>query len=247
VTANDTLDVLLQAILDEPDVDLHRLVFADALEESGEWDRAEFVRVQLGIECMGGYGSCQNPRRGTSTVGCGECPLCVLCRRQDALFTGERFWNWFGAAGAGMPGTPGVGWTDDLTCVVGYGTLHRANRTVTVRRGFVAGITLPCRAFLAHAGAIFRAHPVERVTLAGKHPAADAAGAPCAWFHRDDDRQPDDLPPALFRLLSGGRETEPGHPSGIWYREYGSEAAALADLHAACLRYGRQKRREAAP
>jgi uncharacterized protein (TIGR02996 family) len=40
-------DVLLRAILDDPDDDAPRLVYADWLEEHGEAERAEFIRVQV--------------------------------------------------------------------------------------------------------------------------------------------------------------------------------------------------------
>src|SRR5215213_6729162 len=40
-------DALLQAILAAPDDDAPRLVFADWLDEHGEPDRAEFIRVQV--------------------------------------------------------------------------------------------------------------------------------------------------------------------------------------------------------
>ena len=39
----------LKTILDDPDDDTHRLVYADWLEEHGEPERAAFVRLQL--EC----------------------------------------------------------------------------------------------------------------------------------------------------------------------------------------------------
>jgi uncharacterized protein (TIGR02996 family) len=38
---------LLQAVLDAPDDDLPRLVFADWLDENGESDRADFIRAQI--------------------------------------------------------------------------------------------------------------------------------------------------------------------------------------------------------
>src|SRR5438552_3731260 len=41
---------LLRAILDDPDDDGLRLVYADWLEEHGEPERAEFIRVQLELE-----------------------------------------------------------------------------------------------------------------------------------------------------------------------------------------------------
>lgn len=38
---------LFQAILDEPDENAPRLVYSDWLEENGEPDRAEFIRLQI--------------------------------------------------------------------------------------------------------------------------------------------------------------------------------------------------------
>src|SRR4051812_32708846 len=40
-------DAFLQAILDDPDDDVPRLVYADWLDDQGEHDRAEFIRTQL--------------------------------------------------------------------------------------------------------------------------------------------------------------------------------------------------------
>ena len=40
-------DALLAAVLADPDADLPRLVYADWLEERGEAERAEFIRVQV--------------------------------------------------------------------------------------------------------------------------------------------------------------------------------------------------------
>ena len=42
-------DALLRSILERPDDDVRRLVMADWLEENGESERAEFIRVQLEI------------------------------------------------------------------------------------------------------------------------------------------------------------------------------------------------------
>src|SRR5437660_4410728 len=38
---------LLQAVLEAPDDDAPRLIYADWLEEHGDADRAEFIRVQI--------------------------------------------------------------------------------------------------------------------------------------------------------------------------------------------------------
>src|SRR4051794_8966487 len=40
-------DPLLRAVLDDPDDDAPRLVYADWLDDHGAHDRAEFIRVQI--------------------------------------------------------------------------------------------------------------------------------------------------------------------------------------------------------
>jgi uncharacterized protein (TIGR02996 family) len=45
-------DAFLQAILESPDDDTPRLVYADYLDEHGETDRAEFIRVQVALASL---------------------------------------------------------------------------------------------------------------------------------------------------------------------------------------------------
>jgi uncharacterized protein (TIGR02996 family) len=45
-------DAFLQAILESPDDDTPRLVYADWLDEYGETDRAEFIRVQIALAAL---------------------------------------------------------------------------------------------------------------------------------------------------------------------------------------------------
>ena len=40
----------LRTILEDPEDDTHRLIYADWLEEHGDCDRAEFIRVQCELE-----------------------------------------------------------------------------------------------------------------------------------------------------------------------------------------------------
>ena len=80
------LDALRQAVLAAPDDDLPRLVFADYLEESGDPDRAQFIRVQVELAKTPEYE-----------------PLAVLCQtRKKEWLTGE---PWFECqlAGVGEP------------------------------------------------------------------------------------------------------------------------------------------------
>jgi uncharacterized protein (TIGR02996 family) len=47
-------DALLRAIQTEPDNDLHRLVYADWLDDHGDAARAEFIRLQCEVPCLPG-------------------------------------------------------------------------------------------------------------------------------------------------------------------------------------------------
>jgi uncharacterized protein (TIGR02996 family) len=45
-------DAFLQAIIEQPDDDTPRLIYADWLDEHGDPDRAEFIRVQCELACL---------------------------------------------------------------------------------------------------------------------------------------------------------------------------------------------------
>jgi uncharacterized protein (TIGR02996 family) len=70
-----TLDALRQAVLASPDDDLPRLVFADYLEETGDPDRAAFIRAQIELAKTPEYE-----------------PFAVLCKtRKREWLTGDRW------------------------------------------------------------------------------------------------------------------------------------------------------------
>ncbi len=70
---------LLQAVCANPDDDLPRLVYADWLEEQGQPDRAEFIRLQL-----------ENHRQGLTLASCEDRTV-----RETTLFT-QHFSEWIG-------------------------------------------------------------------------------------------------------------------------------------------------------
>lgn len=80
-----TQSALLAAIIQEPDCDLHRFVYADLLEEQGEVERAEFIRVQLEL-AETGLEKCSSPVVAETTKwACGRCTFCRLTRRSEEL------------------------------------------------------------------------------------------------------------------------------------------------------------------
>jgi uncharacterized protein (TIGR02996 family) len=175
-----TEEAILGAIITEPAEDLHRLAYADWLEEHGDDARAEFVRAQCAYP--GWFGALPGPSD----------PLPGAVARAWDLLHGGVADAWLG----GMPGAPfGPG-------RAGTPCWERASRggdiSVRFRRGFVSEVTLPCAAWEGHGPALVRAAPVERVTLTGKQPfmhhwARYPGGAELSY----------EIPPGIYRNLRG--------------------------------------------
>lgn len=145
-----TEDALLAAVLANPDDDLPRLVYADWLEEHGEPERAEFIRVQVELA----------RRSGEVCVACDdgaecECDIRQLRRRERELIDAHGF-DWFQTTIPGIDLIPCL----NPTMQPGGGMIP-----ATIRRGFVDEIRCTLADWLSHGSAIVRKHPVSRVEL----------------------------------------------------------------------------------
>lgn len=120
------------------------------------------------------------------------------------------------------------------------------------RRGFVSEIHLTCAAFMQHAEAIFRAHPVTTAVLTDKRPwvgrysATDSAPNLWGWWRLPERGEaPDILPRALMeRLIADPRRDGPNPTAYRPDIDTGSvvffhEQSALDALSGACVAYGR--------
>jgi uncharacterized protein (TIGR02996 family) len=227
-------------ILANPGDDFLRLKFADWLDEHGEAERGEFIRVQVEI------GYCQ--------PGCGHFQCERLRQRERELF----HWRMLGGCGFGFGPLqvdfplPGAGvWAG------------------TFRRGFVerADITLarwigePCSACLGHgfviptrslphdcricAGTgrvnaagpdICKCSPVSRV-VTEKKPGGQA-GYEWWWFDGDSPQNAawwggsHHLPGVVFKLLKGGKPSDSGN-----VMNYDAEEAAIDSLSQALIAF----------
>jgi uncharacterized protein (TIGR02996 family) len=181
VTHTDpTLRRLLAAVLADPADDTARLVKADALEDAGDGERAEFIRGQIakvsadpawhGFLCL--------PERP-----------CKNCRRLSELW-GE---------GAADPDS----WQRRLM------TMPEGVEVAPggIRRGFVAEVRCTLAAFEAHAAALFAAQPIERVVLTDKQPdhVEREPGFGCWTWHNNEAQQTRyTLPRWLWALIPKG-------------------------------------------
>ncbi len=84
-----TEDALLRAVLADPDDDAPRLILADWLDEHGQAERAEFIRLQIALANM-------SPGTGQGSddeVWC-DCRYCALrCRERELQQGAAKWWS----------------------------------------------------------------------------------------------------------------------------------------------------------
>jgi uncharacterized protein (TIGR02996 family) len=147
-----TLAALLRDVLDAPDDDGARLRYADRLDELGEPERAEFIR----LDCLRwrewpDFRLSGNWERHFTDAGR---KLTAVERRIDEL------------SGA-----------DDGVCLRcdWHAPVPHVGWDWQIRRGFVESVTCTAADFLTHADAILAAHPVRKVRLTELNYHPDAA------------------------------------------------------------------------
>jgi uncharacterized protein (TIGR02996 family) len=142
----------LAAIVAAPDDDLPRLVFADWLDEYGEPERAEFIRVQCELAKLRAKG-CHEGETCNVTGQCAECNRDVeaepLRRRERELWTA-------GVEVGTLPDEAARLWTLGLP-----GDSHSGNWPVlTVHRGFISHVTCSWPDWHRHSAALLAACPI---------------------------------------------------------------------------------------
>jgi uncharacterized protein (TIGR02996 family) len=153
----EILQSLVQNVLEHPEEDSPRLVYADCLEEMGQVERAEFIRVQLEFERLHNSRGC-GLRKG-KTQGCN---ICVskkglrIRRREKELLKEDGLWN--NLFDRYFSTLEGQGFW------IGDSCFH-----AVFRRGFVDEIHCACAHWLHHGKAIVRQQPVRMLRFSDVH------------------------------------------------------------------------------
>jgi uncharacterized protein (TIGR02996 family) len=225
-----TEEALLAAVTAAPEDDLPRLAYADFRGEQGDDGRAEFIRVQIELARVG-EAALPDGTAGMRT-GCPEDD-----RRERALRRRERelLSSVCRPLLRDLPGAPRLTWTlrpndDDYPDLPG----------VTFRRGFVAEISLPCDAWVAHGPALVRAAPLELVRLTDAGPFGWLNGE---WVMYEGGPGTSYLPPPIFGQILRQDGALCGGVSGPGQTRYVSFPAPRgrfgSALSAACLAWAR--------
>ena len=152
----------LAAIRAEPRDNLPRLAFADWLDEHGQPERAEVIRVQCEVARL--------EARIRFGFGHPDWPAAwrALADRQSRLFLDATWAPEFGPVL--IAPWPGYHDTDPVAAAVFV-------------RGFAAAVTCPAEVWLEHGDAIAARHPVERVAITTDP--LPLLGFPADWGIRD--------------------------------------------------------------
>ncbi|HTK75917.1 MAG TPA: TIGR02996 domain-containing protein [Gemmataceae bacterium] len=141
-------DAFLANIIADPDADAPRLVYADWLDDRGDGDRAEFIRVQCGLAKVDENNRDIHP---------------LASRERELLEKHQQEWL--------RP-------LRDLAYPEGRGWLGRWRTKVVFaavfRRGFPESVVLPCGRFLQRGEDLFRAAPIQEVQVDCVDPDAPA-------------------------------------------------------------------------
>lgn len=139
-------DALLAAILSSPVDDTPRLIYADWLEERGEVERAEFIRVQVKLSVPTGhcYAECRQRLYG-----------CPYCHRDDELRRREReLWHQLPTWKEFVPWALGIATETDATQFTIYPN-GAPSFLAIVSRGFIVSVTLDWQTWLRHHERLF--------------------------------------------------------------------------------------------
>lgn len=227
-------EAIMEAVIAEPAVDLHRLAYADWLDDTGVHDRADFIRHQLAAAATGQV-DCQRKRPSNvgvfvkKAVRCGRCKFCRPMRKAEKLCHGVCF----DSVGR-MP------FTFSYNC--NHVSLHTPNAasghvSLFFWRGFIHTAWTPLQLWLDKAHAVLRGNPVESVKALDKSPAGDVSvddyESGYGWFRSNEELLGHYIPHAVCLCLKRKQEV-------YWHRYHTAEEAE-ADLGHAMIAWGRAR------
>src|SRR5262245_6194987 len=210
-------EAFLAAILESPDDDAPRLIYADWLEDHGD-PRAALIRVQCDLErhrraAFGKpYVLSDGLRRAWQIIA-------LYAREKELLAEFGDIW------------TPGAIDAVDVSQDIPGLRGHR------FRRGFVDLLALPCKAWMSQGRELARLAPLTKIWLSDKAPLSRTANV-YTWTERARAISAYVLPVDLLRLMprTGYFAATQG------YRHFESERHARDACSLACLQWARLDR-----
>lgn len=237
-TINIEQQELLDFIIEHPDDDVSRLVYADWLEEHHQAERAEFIRVQIELDKL--FNEDTDWKLCTETSA-NWCPICgdCCCKNQDEKKNDEN-------CPLHNPYSKHHLWDELKTQEKELRPIDYTHHA-TWRRGFVETISCPFKSWLQHGPTIVLEHPIQRVQITDKDPAAGYHGLGWCWFP-DENWELINRPAIIPRELKDYMIGKPYHsyneddPDPFAF-DYSSSESAHADLSQAVIKQAKIARK----
>lgn len=159
---------ILQAIIAEPDDDLHRLAYADWCEENDQPERAEFIRLQIALWNEQRDCNCGSTKHGHTFKG-GQHHNGPCAASQLRIETNGK---WLRAESRALSL-----WTNHCRKWSGIGENHYPMECLAASlnqyaRGFIRKVECTHDVWVDHGKKICAEHPIEHVWLRDKKPFA---------------------------------------------------------------------------
>ncbi len=230
MTPESERKAFIRSICANPADDTARLAFADWLDDNGEPERAEFIRVQCHPLLGNFFGHTYSSKPICHSL---LCDGCNLRRRERELFCDTEIFN------------------DIIGRDRMFGGLRLTEADLAecellpkglVSRGDVSRVELPCAEFMRRAADLFAQHPIEGVRLTDRgHPYPAHGGRWVWWKASYSEFWSAGIPDPVFESFS---ESD----GGIWHlgaegqvvsRSWETSDAACDALSQSCTIYGR--------
>lgn len=236
-TAADFLD----AILAEPDRDDLRIIYADWLEENGQPDRCEFIRVQIEASRLEAYVDDWSHSPGRAEDG-GKAGAALATAQAMREREKELLATMIDASTSKQRRKERAEylWAKDAL------GRHLHVWPFEYRRGFIHSITIPLADWLEHGARIVRCQPVEAVRVSDKRP-WNSGNRRWGFSYDSADAEYDGdwwvLPYEIWELLDGYSK-----PFSTAYRRWWKmESDAVEAMSRACLRFARDAAKRLGP
>lgn len=237
-------DAFLADIIAHPGDDAPRLIYADWLEEHGQPERADFIRVQCEIPVL--EKKLENPtlleiarsnrlysQQARDMLADIREKISLLQKREGELLAIGQ-WAWVHCVSQFVVPNPRVDW------------LHYPWK---FRRGFIEIVTCTCQTWLDYGSAILAACPtIREVPISDYRPYVFDVNDPqlSGWIYGINAYAPFNVPEAIWEHLAGRKH----FISGLWvctYEKWGEDSvqcddAAREDLSQAAIAYARSCR-----
>jgi uncharacterized protein (TIGR02996 family) len=166
---------ILAAILAAPQDDAPRLAYADWLDENGQEDRAEFIRLQIKIKDVPEEPPTCHPYLTNGMPSRYHDMTCDFCLWMDKYQWSRPLRKQIDLLLRKDVSHPNGGLRSQWEAWLGLDRVQAPKGESWFRRGFVAEVRCTLADWMAHGPAIVATHPVERVVLTDRIPMYDVS------------------------------------------------------------------------